>query len=536
MSGRLGRWILRLQEYDFSIRHKSGRTHNDADGLSRCPLPEQAPRSTATPSADTPQVLATLSLDSFISAQRADTWIRPILEHIEGTNPSSHRRFIKKSRDFAIFNGLLYKHNYDPDGKRWLLVVPSLLRHEVLSFSHDDPTAGHLGLFKTYARVRHRYFWPGMYRAVCHYVQTCAPCQRRKRTSSRPSGLLQPIPPPSHPFEVVGIDIFGPLPLSTSGNRWILVAIDHATRYVETAPLRNATAEAIAPFILHNIVLRHGAPRALISDRGKSFMAHTVEALLRVYRIDHRLTSPYHPQTNGLTERFNHTLAAMLSMYISDNHSNWDIILPFVTFAYNTSVQSTTRFSPFYLVYGREPSTILDAVLPYPENAVNDDYSSQVTYRTDACRQLARTRTIRHQQQSKSDYDDRHQDRHYRPDDLVLLFFPTRQVGRCEKFLHHYHGPFRVIRQTSPVNYLVEPETPTQDRRFHGPHIVHVNRLKPFHPREPADCSDQHPDQARMAFSRGRASVAGTVACPAARAEAPTCSRTSALQESEEAG
>lgn len=484
MSGRLGRWTLQLQEYDFTVRYKSGRKHSDADSLSRCPLPPKEPCVVSSCPADSNPILATISLDSFGAAQRSDAWISPIVEHINRRKLSTNTRFLKKIRDFAIHNGLLYKHNYSPDGQRWLLVVPSSLRREILQCFHDHPTAAHFGLFKTYARIRQRYFWPGMYRTVANYVQSCAPCQLRKRPSSPSSGLLQPIEPPRHPFEVVGIDIFGPLPLSAAQHRYIVVAIDHATRYVETASLYDATAEAIAPFILNNVILRHGAPRVLISDRGKSFLSRTVEAILQASKVNHRLTSPYHPQTNGLTERFNHTLADMLSMYISETHSNWDTVLPFITFAYNTAVQSTTGFSPFYLLHGREPSTTLDTILPYPPHLSGEETLSQASYRTEACRQLARTRTLLHQQASKRYYDERHQDRHFAPDDRVLIYFPLRQVGRSEKLLPKYQGPYRVIQQTSPVNYLVEPEQHSTDRRTHGRHVVHVSRLKLFTPRD----------------------------------------------------
>ncbi|KAM7304254.1 Integrase core domain protein [Ixodes scapularis] len=138
---------------------------------------------------------------------------------------------------------------------------------------------------------------------------------------------------PPKPFDILGVDLLGPLPQSTTGNRWILVAIDHTTRFVETAALPDATAECVARFLLRHIILRHGAPQVLITDRGHSFLAQKVEALLQACKVDHRTTSPYHPQTNGLTERFNHTLTKMISMYINSDHSNWDTILPFVTFA-----------------------------------------------------------------------------------------------------------------------------------------------------------------------------------------------------------
>lgn len=485
VSGRLGRWVLRLQEYDFAVIHKSGRKHNDADALSRCPVPPSTMHDAQVSTTVLPSILATISSHNFLSAQHSDPWIRPILQHLNGTFPSTKQRFIKKTQNFCLIDGHLYRRNYMPEGRRWLLAVPSEFRSEILHHFHDDLTAGHLGLFKTYARIRNRFFWPGMYRTICKYVRSCPQCQRYKRSSSAPTGLLQPLTPPPKPFDVLGVDLLGPLPQSTTGNRWILVAIDHTTRFVETAALPDATAECVARFLLHHIILRHGAPQVLITDRGHSFLAQTVEALLQACKVDHRTTSPYHPQTNGLTERFNHTLTKMISMYINSDHSNWDTILPFVTFAYNTAVQTTTGFSPFYLLYGRDPSSTLDTILPYPNEHPDNDLMTQFTSSSEASRQLARSRTLQHQDASKRRYDAQHRDVHYLPGDLVLIFFPFRQTGRCEKFLPKFKGPYKVIRQTSPVNYLVEPVNPPSDRRTTGRHIVHVGRLKMFYQRLP---------------------------------------------------
>lgn len=159
---------------------------------------------------------------------------------------------------------------------------------------------------------------------------------------------MQPLPCPMRPFDRIGIDLYGPLPCTAAGNRWVIVAVDHLTRYAETAALPAATARDVASFLLRHFILRHGAPRELLSDRGKVFLSEVIEALLTACRTVHRTTTAYHPQCNGLTERFNRTLGDMLAMYVASDHSDWDVLLPFVTYAYNTATQSTTGFSPFF--------------------------------------------------------------------------------------------------------------------------------------------------------------------------------------------
>src|SRR5690606_20032872 len=165
-------------------------------------------------------------------------------------------------------------------------------------------------------------------------------------------------------------------------------------------------------------------------DRGKAFVSRFLSDVFRIYQSVHRRTTAYHPQCNGLTERFNHTLADMLSMYVNSTHSNWDTILPFVTYAYNTSVQTSSGFTPFRLVYGRESLTPLDALLSSSSSFHSSDPRSQ-SYIEAAreARSLARDALIRSQELQQRYYNSRHHEVTFQPGDLVLLWFPSRRVG-----------------------------------------------------------------------------------------------------------
>ncbi|UYV74161.1 K02A2.6-like [Cordylochernes scorpioides] len=176
------------------------------------------------------------------------------------------------------------------------------------------------------------------------------------------------------PFQRVGIDLLGRFPVSNNGNKWIVVATDYLSRYAMTRAIPNGSAEEVAKFIIENISLKHGAPRELISDRGRTFISRTLKEINDLCGTLHRFTSAYHPQTKGLTERLNTTLADMLSMYVNVEQRNWNAALPYVTFAYNTSQQENTGFSPFYLIYGRDVETPLDTILAYRENTSLEDY------------------------------------------------------------------------------------------------------------------------------------------------------------------
>ncbi|GFY30385.1 hypothetical protein TNCV_4066351 [Trichonephila clavipes] len=270
-SGRLARWALRLQEHDFDVKYKTGKKHSDADALSRNPVEEET---------ETSDKFLTVTTSMNLAMEQKKDQDLAKLKLLSNSS---------KNEEFRFIDGILCRKNFDPDGKLWLPVIPKHLRADILRHFHDAPTAGHLGFAKTYDRIRKRFYWPGMYRNVVRYVMHCRECQRRMSVPQRPPGRLVPIPPAIAPFHRIELISLG----------------DFQTEVDE-----------IAKFLLEEIVLRHGAPRVIITDRGAVFRSRLVSSLVDLCNIDHRFTTAYHPQTNGLTERFNKTLSDMLSMYV----------------------------------------------------------------------------------------------------------------------------------------------------------------------------------------------------------------------------
>ncbi|UYV79552.1 K02A2.6-like [Cordylochernes scorpioides] len=473
--GRLARWALRLQEFDVTVVYKSGRKHQDADCLSRSPLEYSEDMEEDIPSI--------VTLQNFSEEQMNDQAIRKIADKLQSSPNNS----------FVKIDNTLYRKNYDPMGKPWLLVVPRHLRQELLKNFHDSPTAGHLGFTKTYDRIRKKYYWPGMYRTVRRYVAHCSDCQRRKHQPQLPSGHLQPIPVPEVAFEKVGMDLLGRFPTSEGGNRWIIVCTDYLTKYAITKALPTSESMEVAKFFIEDVILKHGAPRELITDRGRNFTSSMISDLNNQCRITHRKTTAYHPQTNGLTERLNKTIADMLSMYVDVNHKDWDRILPFVTFAYNTAKQESTGFTPFFLVHGREAETPLDVLFPklLPED---DDFIQTLGARAEEARKLARIHSMRSQGSNKHRYDAHHRNIIYQPGDLVWIFIPVRKVGYSEKLMRRYFGPYKVTRKISDVTYEVETFGNQLGRRK-TKDLVHIGRMKPYlNPEDQEDQLEEDPE------------------------------------------
>ena len=200
-----------------------------------------------------------------------------------------------------------------------------------------------------------------MFEDVRKHIQSCDICQKHKKATIVES--LHPLPV-GRPFDRVGIDLLQ-LPLTNLGNKYIVVATEYLTKWVEARALSNKTASMVAGFLYEDIICRHGAPRELLSDQGKEFVNALVDQICEIFGTTHKVTTPYHPQTNGLTERFNRTLITTLGK-LSQQHKSteWDELLPSVLFAYRTMTQNTTGHTPFFPLDGRTALLSLEFTLP----------------------------------------------------------------------------------------------------------------------------------------------------------------------------
>src|SRR6266511_3678191 len=228
----------------------------------------------------------------------------------------------------------------------------------ILSLAHEHPLSEHFGLEATLSKLKERYYWPKMKDDIKSYVQTCDQCQRRGKTTDE--NKLHSIKI-KEPFYQWGIDIVGPLTETSRGNKYIVVAIDYFIKYPKARALANANARNVANFLYEDIICRHRCPRKIISDRETHFNNQVIENLLERFKIRHNLSTPYHPKTNELVEKFNKTLCESLAK-LNEERENWDEYISPILFAYRTKTNKSIQFTPFYLTYGRE------AILPFDKD------------------------------------------------------------------------------------------------------------------------------------------------------------------------
>ena len=329
-----------------------------------------------------------------------------------------------------------------------------------------------MGRDKTAKRILYRFYWPTLFRDVREYCKSCTSCQ--KTSSKKPAKVpLIPLPIIGIPFQRMAMDIIGPLPRSRSGKRFVLVICDYATRYPEAVPLHSIDAEHIAEELV-KIFSRVGIPQEILTDQGTNFMSQLLKEVYRLLRIDGVRTSPYHPQTDGLVERFNQTLKNMLRRTALHEGKDWDKLLPYLLFAYREVPQTSTGFSPFELLFGRAVRGPLDVLKESWEGGEQSD-QSVVSYvltmreKLDTMSQLVQENLTKSQQYQKNWYDKSARKREFEPGEKVLILLPTS----TSKLLAQWQGPYSIVRRVGKVNYEVDLNDRRKRRR-----VFHINMLK----------------------------------------------------------
>jgi hypothetical protein len=476
-NGRVARWRMTLSDYDFEVIARPGSQNANADALSRLPvnvINVVTPMQTFADTTD-PKTLAEL--------QKKDRTLRDIILYLKKNKlpPSKKRanRIIRESELCCMVDGVLY-HGYLPSKKRRMnatlrLVVPDPYRIEILQYFHNDPLGAHQGIQKTFDLISSRFYWPKMFQSVSDHVRSCVKCIAKKTPRSKKAGMMQSIIP-KHPFDIVGVDILGPLPMTSRKNRYILVFTDYFTKFPICYRLKDINATTVAKKLL-KVMLEHGPMNRLVSDRGSQFMSKVFTAIADAAGIKHAPSTSYHPQTNGLTERFNHTLCVMLSMYVHDNQKDWDLFLPFVQHAYRDTPHTSTGYAPFELLRTYRPKSLIEFKFPSISWEVLKTSPGGIDAITERIRTIHAdvAKRLKVARETQTEYYN--QDRRkvsYKVGDRVWFYWPARGVDAPKlKLSLPWSGPYWVKEVVGPVNYrLTKPDGTTLKQ------TVHVDRLK----------------------------------------------------------
>lgn len=326
-----------------------------------------------------------------------------------------------------------------PEADQKRIYVPQSSRHWLLKLSHDDMMyGGHLGIKKTHRKLV-KFWWPKMHQNIEAYIKSCDLCQRFKNPTGLPPGYLHSIPV-SKVFEHVHVDIVGPLKQTNRGNIHIITATDALSKWAFARPCQNIRTSEVIKFMEDCILSIHGRPQTIITDRGTQFTSGEWKEFVEKSKMKHNLTTPYHPQSNGIDERLNGTLVRILRNYVSYYQEDWDEKLKWAVFVYNTTVHESTGYSPYQILHGLDPRSPLKNSETHEDHDINE---------IDEIRRLVRSQArelnVRAQEKQQDDYNSRHKRFNLRIGDLVLVREQVAPTYLSKKFYPKWYGPCAIV-------------------------------------------------------------------------------------------
>lgn len=358
------------------------------------------------------------------------------------------------------------------------LVLPKNRREEVLKLAHCSIFGGHMGAKKTTERIRYSFYWTGLSKDVRKFCQLCGDCQMTRRIQQKDRTPITPVTRPSLPFQVVNVDLIGPIqPPSSKGHRYILCMVDQHTRWAEAVPLTSLNAKATCEALL-SIFMRTGIPNVIASDNGTNFHSALTQEFERRIGSSPRFSTPSYPQSNGLVERFNQTLKRMLHHVIREEPRNWHTKIPFILWAYREVPNSTTGVAPFQLLYGRKPEgplAILKNTWSGKLEALQLDTTPVSSYMEklkaqleDAAEKAKMTSEIQ-QERMAHYYNLRSSKKSFMPGDKVIVLIPDSS----NKLLARWQGPGVIESKKNEHSFFVKmPDNSVKH--------VHQNKIREF--------------------------------------------------------
>ncbi|XP_057746886.1 uncharacterized protein LOC130966135 [Arachis stenosperma] len=443
------KWLHKLLGYDYEIQYKPGQENAVADALSRCFF--------AAWSRPKAEWMGTLKSEIEADAQLQELW----QQCVQNRQVDPH---------YTVRNGILLWKD------RVVLPVNSSLIPLILHEHHDSPGGGHSGIAKTLDRIRSSFYWPNMHKDTRKYVQNCVICQQAKAETTKPAGLLQPLPIPHQVWDDICMDFITSLPPS-HGYSVIMVVIDRLTKFAHFIALRrDFDSKTVSDAFIKHIVKLHGFPKSIVSDRDKVFISKFWQQLFHAQGTTLAMSSAYHPQTDGQSEVLNKTLEMYLRCFCFENPKRWLDMLPWAQFWYNSTYHNSIKMPPFKALYGRDPPSLVR----YEISAGDELPLQELLLGRDKLIEQLKSTLLRSQQFMKTQADKHRRFIEFEEGDLVLVKLqPYRQhsvaLRRSQKLGMRYFGPFPICRKLSSVAYRLELPA---EAKIHN--VFHISALKKF--------------------------------------------------------
>ena len=508
------RWQIAIQEHrgQMTVVHRAGKENTNADGLSRCALPNDASNPAADLSDDMPVIYAVAIVDmsdewlrSVSAGMTQDTKLARIQQALRKQTPEAKKAaevdlsadMLKdfQSGRFFLLDDVLYRRQ----GLTSELVLGDTANKQtMLKACHDAITSGHFGFDKTYEKVKQFAWWPHMADDIRKYVETCNTCQMSKRATGKQQGLLMKIETPTHPWEVIHMDFVTALPPAGADNfNACLVIADRATKKAKFLPTHDtATAKDTAYLYWQTLFADYGLPKAIISDRDPKFTSKFWKHLFNILGVDLNMSTAHHPQTDGLAERTVQTLVDLIRRYCAFGLSyrdgegfkhDWVSLLPALEQAYNSSKHASTDHSPFQLEKGwlpRAPLALMQgAVAQLPVDHAAHNFAEMI----DKCRKHAGEVVDAAFEQAKKRFDAHHTETRITVGCKVLISTKHFGVIGSRKLKDPFVGPF-IVSEMVNDNAARLLLTPPFDRKHD---VFPVSMLKLSHSAEPGSVTDR---------------------------------------------
>ena len=470
--GKFARWIAELEEFEYNIEYIPGACNLKADSLSRL---LSNTRNTEIPESDFEEKIYFVNTDRVIrtdqvrNEQDSDISIADVKQKIKHGENITTGRFKRVQKQLRIEDGILTR-----SGRH---VIPASMRKFVTQTYHS---IAHLSIDKLNPMIRKRFYWPHMTTYISNFIAMCKVCQQCKADNITPKAPLVPLFMPEKPMQFISIDI-ATLPQDKEGYKHILLVGDVFSKFIAALPMRNQHADTICEKLWKHWITSHGSPLYILSDQGSNVDGDTIRSLCTKFAIEKRRSSAYHSQGNGFAERNIRSIREILRTLLLDRkipQNQWRRLLPEVTFAMNTTISSSTKCTPYNVVFGRNPILPEDIAFGVKSELLDahtaEEYLSDIkTKLTDVIHDV-RTHLQISQSKMKNMYDKKttHKFSPYAMGDKVWLRKKCYKTGENRKLSPRRTGPWTVI-ETFPnlVNFRI--------KLGNIENVVHYNRLSP---------------------------------------------------------